>query len=107
MPLPAPALSPAASSTVSTARETYIRRLWAWIAARRPAGLHLADEPLISFSIGPRGDLRGPSLARSSGHAQLDRPAPRPIPLAAPFPPPPASLAAAQLDFTLPFPFTY
>src|SRR3546814_5350483 len=73
MPLPAPALSPAASSTVSTARETYIRRLWAWIAARRPAGLHLEGEALISSSIGPRGDLRGLSLDRSSGNAQLDR----------------------------------
>src|SRR3546814_13573616 len=52
MPLPAPALSPAASSTVSTARETYIRRLWAWIAASPPSGLPLSGEALISFSIG-------------------------------------------------------
>src|SRR3546814_17480986 len=89
MPLPAPALSPAASSTVSTARETYIRRLWAWIAARRPAGLHLEGEALISFSIGPRGDLRGLSLDRSSGNAQLDRLALRTVRLAAPFPRPP------------------
>ena len=105
MPLPAPALSPAASSTVSTARETYIRRLWAWIAARRPAGLHLEGEALISFSIGPRGDLRGLSLDRSSGNAQLDRLALRTVRLAAPFPRPPESLDAEELDFALHFHF--
>src|SRR3546814_3507058 len=99
------ALSPAASSTVSTARETYIRRLWAWIAARRPAGLHLEGEALISFSIGPRGDLRGLSLDRSSGNAQLDRLALRTVRLAAPFPRPPESLDAEELDFALPFHF--
>jgi protein TonB len=105
VPLPAPALAPAAASTTGTVRANYARRLWEWIAARRPAGLHLEGEALISFSIGPRGDLRGLSLDRSSGNAQLDRLALRTVRLAAPFPRPPESLDAEELNFVLPFHF--
>ena len=103
--LPAPALAPAAASTTGTVRAIYARRLWEWIAARRPAGLHLEGEALISFSIGPRGDLRGLSLDRSSGNAQLDRLALRTVRLAAPFPRPPESLDAEEFNFVLSFHF--
>jgi len=105
MPHPQPASPQAASSTLSAARAAYLRRLWEWIAARRPAGLHLEGEALINFSIGPDGALRGLSLAQSSGNTQLDRLALRTVRLAAPFPRPPESLDAEKLDFVLPFHF--
>lgn len=105
MPLPQPASPQTASSTLSAARAAYLRRLWEWIAARRPAGLHLEGEALINFSIGPDGALRGLSLAQSSGNTQLDWLALRTVRLAAPFPRPPESLDAEKLDFVLPFHF--
>src|SRR3546814_2891177 len=99
------ALPISASSTLSTARAAYRRRLWEWIAARRPAGLHLEGEALINFSIGADGALREISLAQSSGNAQLDRLALRTVRLAAPFPRPPESLGVGTLDCVLPFHF--
>src|SRR3546814_4884722 len=67
---PQPASSQAASATLSTARAAYLRRLWEWIAARRPAGLHHEGEELINFSIGADGALRENSHAPSNGNAE-------------------------------------
>jgi protein TonB len=96
---------PAASLPADGERAAYVRRLWKWIAARRPEGIHLAGEALISFSIGSDGSLLGLSLDRPSGRAQLDRLALRTVRLAAPFPRPPENLGTGRLDFTLPFHF--
>lgn len=101
LPLPAPVASVPDSDT----RATYVRRVWEWIAVRRPPGIHLEGEAVISFSIDSDGHLRELSLVRSSGNAQLDRLALRTVRLAAPFPRPPESLDVATLDFALPFHF--
>ncbi|WP_354298449.1 energy transducer TonB family protein [Phenylobacterium koreense] len=86
-------------------RAAYGGRLWAWIAARRPAGIHFEGEALVRFSVDRDGRLRKLSLDRSSGAGQLDRLALRTVRLAAPFPRPPESLAADESEFTLAFHF--
>ncbi|HEY9219409.1 MAG TPA: energy transducer TonB, partial [Phenylobacterium sp.] len=86
-------------------RAAYGDRLWAWIAARRPAGIHFEGEALVRFSVDRDGRLRKLSLDRSSGAGQLDRLALRTVRLAAPFPRPPESLTAGESEFTLAFHF--
>ena len=60
---------------------------------RYPAGARGRGEtgrPVVAFSVSPAGGLGGVSLARSSGHGELDSEALSMVRRAAPFPRPPA-----------------
>lgn len=60
---------------------------------RYPAGARARGEtgrPAVAFSLSPSGSLAGVSLARSSGHGELDAEAVAMVRRAAPFPRPPA-----------------
>lgn len=102
-PPPRPEAPP--PSNADAVRDDYARRLWQWIAARRPQGLRLDGEAVVAFSVARDGTLSDIQLARSSGSTSLDRLALRTVRLSAPVPPPPEALPDDALRFTLTFHF--
>ncbi|MBK9082529.1 MAG: energy transducer TonB [Rhizobiales bacterium] len=65
---------------------------------RYPAGARERGErgrPVVAFNLSPSGGLAGVSLARSSGHAELDAEILAMVRRAAPFPKPPPGAARA------------
>ena len=97
-----PATSPSDDNSV---RDEYSNRLWLWIKARRPSGIHLRGEAGLTFSVDRNGALSGVVLTKPSGNGQLDVLAMRTLRIAAPFPTPPEQLGDADLRFTLIFNF--
>lgn len=86
-------------------RSDYTRRLWQWIAARRPEGMRIDGEAVVAFRVARDGRLSDIELAQPSGNKQLDRLALRTVRLSSPVPIPPDSLADETLRFTLTFHF--
>lgn len=86
-------------------RDDYARRLWQWIAARRPQGLRLEGEAVVAFRVARDGGLSEIALVRLSGSKPLDRLALRTVRLSAPVPAPPEALPDDTLRFTLTFHF--
>ncbi|MGY6706204.1 TonB family protein [Roseinatronobacter sp.] len=84
------------NAAVSNYPGEVMRRIQRTRLARSPA----RGQVLVAFSIGANGGLAAASVARSSGHAALDRTALDHIRRAAPFPPPPAG---AQRQFSFEF----
>lgn len=118
LPMPAPPMPPPSLPTappiavtpmpdegMASALASYQRQLWARIAARRPAGLHLSGTAMVRFALERDGALRSAALAASSGSTVLDRLALRTVRAAGPFPTPPAGLDDNQLVFTIAFSF--
>ncbi len=103
-PKPARAESAQASSHVT--RDVYQKVLWQWVAARRPQGIHLEGEAVVSFTLDHRGRLLSSSIERTSGNKLLDRLALRTIRASAPFPAPPIELPGDALTFSLAFNFS-
>lgn len=102
-PPPSPETPP--PSNADAIRDDYARRLWVWIAARRPQGLRLDGEAVVAFRVARDGTLSDIALARSSGSAPLDRLALRTVRFSAPVPTPPETLPDDALRFTLTFHF--
>lgn len=102
-PPPRPETPP--PSNADAIRDEYARRLWVWIAARRPQGLRLDGEAVVAFRVARDGTLSDIALARSSGSAPLDRLALRTVRFSAPVPTPPETLPDDALRFTLTFHF--
>jgi protein TonB len=97
-PVPARAASPAPIGD-------YAGRLWAHIAARRPAGIRLEGTTIVAFTLSRNGQVTELAVAEASGNAMLDRLALRSVRQASPLPPPPDALRDDQLRFTIPFSF--
>jgi periplasmic protein TonB len=102
-PPPRPEMPP--PSNTDAVRDDYARRLWQWIAARRPRGLRLAGEAVVAFSVARSGAISDIQLVQPSGSMSLDRLAQRTVRLSAPVPPPPEALPDDALRFTLTFHF--
>jgi protein TonB len=92
-------------SNAEAIRDDYARRLWQWIAVRRPQGLRLDGEAVVAFRVARDGTLSDIALARPSGSAPLDRLALRTVRFSAPVPRPPETLPDDALRFTLTFHF--
>lgn len=103
VPLPA-APAPARAASPALLND-YAARLWAHIAARRPAGIRLEGTTIMAFTLSRNGQVAELTVAETSGNAMLDRLALRAVRQAAPLPPPPESLRDDQLRFTIPFSF--
>jgi len=97
--------TPPPPSNDDALRADYARQLWQWIAARRPQGLRLDGEAVVTFRVARDGRLSDIELARSSGSKPLDRLALRTVRLSAPVPAPPEALPDDALRFTLTFHF--
>ena len=106
-PAPEPEVAPpqAQDDKKQSALAADQRQLWARIAARKPAGIHLDGVATVRFIVGADGALIAVELAGSSGNAALDRLALRTVRNAAPFPTPPMGVESEQLVFTIPFSF--
>lgn len=102
-PPPRPEMPP--PSNADAVRDDYARRLWQWIAARRPQGLRLNGEAVVAFSVARSGAISDIQLVQPSGSMSLDRLAQRTIRFSAPVPPPPEALPDDALRFTLTFHF--
>ena len=61
---------------------------------------------VLSFTIDRKGMIVSASIARSSGHPDLDQESLVMLRRAQPFPPPPAELAGATFPFTVPYRLT-
>lgn len=83
----------------------YQAKVWAWIAARKPRGIHLPGEVLLAFTLDTEGRLVTAEIMRPGGNVQLDRLALRTLANAAPFPPPPPAVGNRPLRFTIRFGF--
>lgn len=103
VPLPA-APAPARAASVAVPGD-YAGRLWAHIAARRPAGIRLEGTTIVAFTLSRNGQVTELAVAGASGNAMLDRLALRSVRQASPLPPPPEGLRDDQLRFTIPFSF--
>lgn len=102
----APQASPAPVMAASPAvAENYQKTLWQWVAARRPQGIHLEGEAVVTFALDRGGRLLSAHIERTSGNRLLDRLALRTVRAAAPYPAPPAALADEALRFSLEFSF--
>jgi protein TonB len=66
----------------------------------------LAGETLIAFTLDRQGHVANLRIARSSGHAVLDRAAIQVLERADPLPVPPVQLASQNLDFSVPMRFS-
>ncbi|MEZ5654880.1 MAG: TonB family protein [Sphingobium sp.] len=83
----------------------YQKAIWAYIVAQKPAGLHMAGEAVLAFSLDRDGSLIAVRIVRPSGNTMLDRVALRSLRNAAPYPPPPEPIQARDLQFTIRFSF--
>jgi protein TonB len=93
------------STKLRAAADAYDRLVWARVASRKPAGLHLDGEAVAAFSLDAGGRLIDVTLVRSSGDRMLDTLAVRTIRRSAPFPTPPPDLDAEARRFTISFQF--
>ncbi|WP_281967495.1 energy transducer TonB family protein [Roseovarius nanhaiticus] len=82
----------------TAAASNYPGAVMARISQVRKPRMRQSGAARVSFAIGASGALASASIARSSGHAELDREALRLIQRAAPFPAPPAG---AQRRFAI------
>lgn len=99
-PRPAPARPQPAgdggAAEIAAFRSLVARRIAS--EKRYPAGARERGQrgrPVVAFSLSPSGGLAGVSLARSSGHAELDAEILAMVRRAAPFPKPPPGAARA------------
>lgn len=102
---PPPRPEPPPPSNAESVRDDYARRLWKWIAARRPKGLRLDGEAVVAFRVARDGTLSDIALVQPSGSTPLDRLALRTVRFSAPVPTPPETLPGDALHFTLTFHF--
>ncbi len=101
-PPPPPPPPPEAPGAVL---DTYAKRLWSHIAAKRPAGVHLEGTTGIAFNVTRSGAVENVSISSRSGNPVLDRLAVRVVRQAAPLPVPPDELGLDELHFTICFDF--
>ena len=96
------------SGAVSASRgavNSYLGRVRARVASRRPRNMRGRGTAVVSFGISRSGAVRYVRLARSSGNKALDSAALGAVRRAAPFPRPPAGMSLRQLSFRIPFYF--
>jgi TonB family protein len=98
-PIPAPAPDEAREVAADAIWNAYRQTLWRRIAARRPAGIRMAGEALVRFTLDTGGTLISVELERSSGNAMLDRLALRTVRSASPFLPSPEAVKEQGLTF--------
>ena len=96
------------SGAVSASRgavNSYLGRVRARVASRRPRNVRGRGTAVVSFGISRSGSVRYVRLSRSSGNRSLDSAALGAVRRAAPFPRPPTGMSLRQLSFRIPFHF--